>query len=109
MTKTRMESAMQESGMPCESGFTRYRPDDRDRSVDVGGNWNRFAMDNGAEDLVAGSVIGFSLHSFIAGKVTRMFVDAPRARVRLSGRLLQADGCGARIAATVRRRDSASR
>lgn len=65
---------------------TRYRLDAGDRIVEVGGAWDRFACENGAEDLAGEQVIGLPLRSFIAGDVTRMFIDTLLARVRLTGR-----------------------
>lgn len=65
---------------------TGYRLDTRDRIIEVSGEWDRFACDNGAEELAMDSVIGMPLRSFISGDVTRMFIDTMHARVRMSGR-----------------------
>jgi hypothetical protein len=86
MTNISSESPPKKPEKPAPSGFTRYRLDARDRIIEVGGEWDRFAIDNGADELVSGAIIGMSLRTFIAGDVTRMFVDALLARVRLTGR-----------------------
>lgn len=70
----------------AEGQTTGYRLDARDRIIEVSGEWDRFACDNGAEELAMDSVIGVPLRSFISGDVTRMFIDTMHARVRLSGR-----------------------
>ena len=86
MTERLSESSPGRQTAATGSGFTRYCLDERDRIVEIGGDWDHFARENGAEDLVAPSVIGMPLRRFIAGDVTRMFVDAMLARVRLTGR-----------------------
>lgn len=86
MSKNHAENSPERSAGPANSGFTRYRLDARDRIVEVGGDWDRFAIDNGAEELVSGVILGMPLRTFIAGDVTRMFVEALLARVRLTGR-----------------------
>ncbi|MCK6404491.1 MAG: hypothetical protein L6Q60_00595 [Rhodocyclaceae bacterium] len=86
MSKNYSGNSPERSAGPVNSGFTRYRLDARDRIVEVGGDWDRFAIDNGAEELVSGAILGMPLRTFIAGDVTRMFVDALLARVRLTGR-----------------------
>jgi len=86
MTEPLAEISSNDAATRTGSGFTRYRLDAKDRIVDVGGDWDSFAMDNGAEGLVSSVVVGTLLRSYIAGDVTRMFVDALLARVRLSGR-----------------------
>jgi hypothetical protein len=70
----------------AEGQTTGYRLDARDRIIEVSGEWDRFACDNGAEELAMDSVIGVPLRSFISGDVTRMFIDTMHARVRMSGR-----------------------
>lgn len=64
--------------------IVRYRLDEQDRIVDVGGSWDDFAICNGAEELVQGAVLGLPLRSFVSGDVTRMFIDTMllKARVR---------------------------
>ncbi len=66
-------------------GLTRYRLDTRDRIIEVSGDWDRFAHDNGADELTSYLVIGVPLRKFISGDVTRMFIDTMHARARLSG------------------------
>lgn len=71
---------------PSVEQTTAYRLDSRDRIIEVSGGWDRFAFDNGAEELANESVIGMPLRSFISGDVTRMFIDTMHARARMSGR-----------------------
>ncbi len=51
-----------------------YRLDQRDRIIDTGGAWDRFAEENDGGVLVGKSVLGRSLYDFISGDVSRMFV-----------------------------------
>lgn len=73
-------------GRPSGGQVTGYRLDARDRIIEVSGEWDRFACDNGAEELAMDSVIGMPLRRFISGDVTRMFIDTMHERVRMSGR-----------------------
>lgn len=70
----------------CSAGVTtHYRLDAKNRIVEVGGDWDRFALENGADDLSSNLVIGLPLHSFISGDVTRMFINTMLSRVRMTG------------------------
>jgi hypothetical protein len=51
-----------------------YTLDKSDAIIAVAGNWDRFAVENGGDDLLSTKIIGHRLDRFIAGDVTRMFV-----------------------------------
>jgi hypothetical protein len=51
-----------------------YRLDAANRIVEVGGSWDRFAVENGGEELLGGRIEGRSLFGFISGRATRDFV-----------------------------------
>lgn len=52
----------------------QYRLDKSDLIVDVGGAWDRMAVENGGNELCGHSVLGRSLYDFISGDVSKMFV-----------------------------------
>lgn len=81
-----MTKAVNSGAGPSVEQTNAYRLDSRDRIIEVSGGWDRFACDNGAEELANESVIGMPLRSFISGDVTRMFIDTMHARARMSGR-----------------------
>lgn len=62
-----------------------YRVDAKDRIEAVGGGWDRFAEENGAEELSQGAVLGLQLRSFLSGDVTRMYVDSMLSKARRTG------------------------
>lgn len=61
-----------------------YRLDAENRIVDVGGDWDRFAIDNDAEEISGHTVVGVPLRRFVSGDITRMFLDTMLMRVRVS-------------------------
>jgi hypothetical protein len=48
-------------------------------------NWDRFARENGAPELVGGAVLGHSLLDFVQGAETRALYDSILRRVRETG------------------------
>jgi hypothetical protein len=67
------------------AAFTAYVVDRRDRIVEVDGDWDRFALENGGEGACARHVVGARLVDAIDGDPVRMFVVAILMRVRASG------------------------
>lgn len=63
-----------------------YELDQKDRIVGVSGDWDRFALSNGGEELIHQSVIGHPLRRDISGDITRMFLDTLLSKLRLTGR-----------------------
>jgi hypothetical protein len=63
---------------------TRWRVDAHDVIDRVGGGWDSFAAENGAPGLMGRSVLGRSLHDFVAGdenrRIHRQLLRAVRAR-----------------------------
>lgn len=57
--------------------------DANDRIVEVGGQWDAFALENEAPHLAGRAVIGTSLMDHIIGTETRMFLQALLQRARL--------------------------
>jgi len=51
-----------------------YTLDRNNRIVDIGGEWDHFAIDNDARNLVAPNVLGRPIDEFIIGDATRMFL-----------------------------------
>lgn len=51
-----------------------YRLDQADRITEVGGAWDRMALENGGDALCGHSVLGRNLYDFISGDVSKMFV-----------------------------------
>ncbi len=72
-----------------DATLLRYTLDASDAIVAVSGDWDRFALANGGEAILAERVIGRRLDDFIAGDVTRMFVRTMLMSVRTLGRELQ--------------------
>lgn len=65
--------------------IVRYEIDSNDVIVSVGGDWDRFARANGAEELMHDAVIGHPLRRYVVGDVTRMFIDTMLTKIRISG------------------------
>jgi hypothetical protein len=63
-----------------------YELDEQDRVRAVSPDWDRFAHANGGKDAAGGRVIGRPLRSFIAGDVSRMFLEAALQAVRVTRR-----------------------
>ncbi|MEY2632367.1 MAG: hypothetical protein RIR00_1021 [Pseudomonadota bacterium] len=80
-----METSSNPGATSGKTLIVGYQLDKKDRIIDVAGDWDRFALDNGAEELIHDAVIGCSLRSFVSGDITRMFLDTLLAKVRLSG------------------------
>ncbi len=51
-----------------------YTLDRNNRIVDVGGEWDHFAIENDARNLVTPNVLGRPINEFIIGDVTCMFL-----------------------------------
>lgn len=51
-----------------------YTLDRNNRIVDIGGEWDHFAVENDARNLVTPNVLGRSINEFIIGDATRMFL-----------------------------------
>lgn len=68
-----------------------YRLDRDDVIVEVGGEWDHFAMQNDGAHLCQRSVLGRPLESFVSGDATRMFVRALLQAARLTLRPLTRD------------------
>ena len=51
-----------------------YRLDRTDRIVEVGGEWDRFAEENGGSDVVANRIIGTPLFKHVAGEASRNYI-----------------------------------
>lgn len=56
------------------STSTFYRLDAQDRIVSAGGEWDEFALANGADDLLAEHVIGTSIFNHVSGDISAMFL-----------------------------------
>lgn len=59
-----------------------FRLNERDEIVTVGSEWDLFALENDAPELIGSKVIGRPLLEFISGKVTQQFVQALLTLVR---------------------------
>jgi len=55
---------------------TDFILDSEDHILEVGGDWDRFALDNGAPELMGVHIVGRSLLDFVTGNVTRQFLLA---------------------------------
>jgi hypothetical protein len=86
MPKTAAAATTGPTGNAGNIATTHYRLDAKNRIIEVGGNWDRFAHENGADDLASDFVIGLPLRAFISGDVTKMFMDTMLTRVRLTGK-----------------------
>ena len=64
-----------------------YRIDRENRLVDVGGDWDAFALQNDAPALRREAVLGRPLLDFISGDETRHFHEVLLARVRSGAQL----------------------
>lgn len=65
-----------------------YELDDATRLTAVGGDWDRFARENGAPELIAPLPLGRPLRSFIADVTTAHLCDQVLERARATGRPL---------------------
>ena len=70
---------------------TFYRVDANDRIVEVGGAWDRFALENDGDDAVANAVVGTSIWSNVIGDATRMYLEAVLTRARLEKKPIKID------------------
>jgi len=59
-----------------------YRINAQDLLIDFSGDWERFALENAAPQLVANQILGRSLWEFISNVETRMVYKALLAKVR---------------------------
>jgi hypothetical protein len=66
-----------------------YTLDETNAIIAVTGNWDRFAAENGGDDLLSMKIIGQRLDRFIAGDVTRMFVRTMLMSARTLKRNIQ--------------------
>lgn len=64
---------------------TRYHVEPDHRIGWTSANWDRFAQENGAPELVGGKVVGRSLWDFIEGSDTRTLYNSMLERVRETG------------------------
>lgn len=55
---------------------TDFILDSENHILEVGGDWDRFALANGAPELIGERIIGRSLLDFVTGNVTRQFLLA---------------------------------
>jgi hypothetical protein len=53
-----------------------YRVDNKYRIVDVGGDWDDFAIRNASDECIAKYVIGDDLFSHITGDEVKMWIEA---------------------------------
>ncbi len=67
-----------------------YELDADDRVVAVGGEWDRFALENGAPGASAAAVVGRSLWDFVAGLETAHLLRRIIYSARISGRPMEA-------------------
>jgi hypothetical protein len=51
-----------------------YRLDDQDRIVEVDSNWDRIALENDGEAVVADRILGTKLYAHVTDEPSRMFV-----------------------------------
>ncbi|WP_262964042.1 hypothetical protein [Methylobacter psychrophilus] len=68
--------------MKTISGCVDFRLNERDEIIAVGSEWDHFAFENHAPELIGSKVIGRPLLDFISGNVTRQFVQALLQLVR---------------------------
>ncbi|MDO9213930.1 MAG: hypothetical protein Q8Q54_02440 [Methylococcales bacterium] len=62
--------------MKAISGCVDFRLDKQDKIVAVGSEWDFFALENDAPELIGSKVIDRPLLEFVSGKVTQQFVQA---------------------------------
>ena len=53
-----------------------YRVDRQNRIIDVGGDWDDFALSNSADECHSSYVVGDGLLSHVSGEATRMWLEA---------------------------------
>lgn len=63
--------------------------DSQGHIVSVGGEWDRFAIENDAPELAGDNVVGRPFLDFISGKVTRHFISTVIDKVRNSQQQIQ--------------------
>ena len=63
--------------------------DSHDKIASVGGDWDRFAIENDAPELAGDRIIGRPLLDFISGKVTQHFISTVIDRVRNNQQQIQ--------------------
>jgi hypothetical protein len=63
--------------------------DKQDEIVAVGCEWDRFALENDAPELIGSTVIGRPLLDFISGNVTRQFIQALLQIVRTGNQSIE--------------------
>jgi hypothetical protein len=66
-----------------------YQLDASDRIRATGGDWDRFALANGAADLGADAVLRHPLWKFVAGEEVRELLRMIFARARFTGRAIR--------------------
>jgi hypothetical protein len=71
-----------------DSSFS-YAIDAEDRLISVGSTWDRFAQDNGAENLSGGNIVGRQVWTFFANPGVREIYQSIFRRVRESQQPLE--------------------
>ena len=79
---------LERNGLPSTGACAsvEYHLDAKDRITGVNEEWDRFANRNGGDHLQSEALIGRSLHDFISGDVTKMFVNALLQSTRVTGK-----------------------
>ena len=70
---------------------TYYRVDRDYRIVDVGGDWDDFAIRNASDECVSKYVIGDDLFSHITGDEVKMWIEAVIQAVRITQEVIERD------------------
>ena len=70
---------------------TYYRVDRDYRIVDVGGDWDDFAIRNASDECVSKYVIGDDLFSHITGDEVKMWIEAVIQAVRITQKVIERD------------------
>lgn len=73
------------------TGCVNFILNNHDEIIAVGGEWDYFALANGAPELIGENVSGRPLIEFISGNVTRQFVLAILHTVRSSAQAIELD------------------
>ena len=68
-----------------------YRVDAEDQIIEIGGDWDRFALQNGGENAVSERMIGTRLFDSISGDSSKMYADILLRKARVIGTALAVD------------------
>jgi hypothetical protein len=71
------------------TGAVEFILNEQNDIVSVGGEWDHFALENNAPELVAANIIGRPVLDFVSGNVTRQFVLAILQLVRSGSRPIE--------------------